>query len=158
MRVYLFCLLLASLWLPYPALLSVLAMHLLLRLLGLLLPAARHLAWRAEQALGFVGWYAGQLLIASLQVAWLALSRPAQVAPAIVAVQLAVDNPRQATLIAALLTLTPGSLALDYRPGQRCLFLHLLDCRQAEQAQQAVDTLQARLLGWLRRHPAEISQ
>ena len=60
MRVYLFCLLLASLWLPYPALLSVLAMHLLLRLLGLLLPAARHLAWRAEQALGFVGWYAGQ--------------------------------------------------------------------------------------------------
>ena len=34
MRVYLFCLLLASLWLPYPALLSVLAMHLLLRLLG----------------------------------------------------------------------------------------------------------------------------
>lgn len=47
MRVYLFCLLLASLWLPYPALLSVLAMHLLLRLLGLLLPAARHLAWRA---------------------------------------------------------------------------------------------------------------
>ncbi|MCQ4348978.1 Na+/H+ antiporter subunit E [Pseudomonas stutzeri] len=135
---------------------ALLAAYLAARLLGLAVAPLRRACRRLELALGFWSWYLLQVQRASLQVALQALGRPVRVEPAIVAVSLIDDDERIGSLIAALLTLTPGSLALEYRPGQRQLFLHILDARSAAAVQAEVDALQHRLLRWLK--PASLTE
>ena len=135
---------------------ALLAVWLVLRLLGLAIAPLGRGCRRLERAAGFWLWYLLQVQRASLQVALQALGRPVRVEPAIVAVSLIDDDERIGSLIAALLTLTPGSLALEYRPGQRQLFLHILDARSAAAVQAEVDALQHRLLRWLK--PASLTE
>ncbi len=134
-----------------PALLLALPLlWLLLRLAGLFIAPVAAFCRRGEALLWFWLWYLLQVQKASLQVARLTLLRPQQVTPAVIAVELLEADERIATLVALLLTLTPGSLALDYRPGQRQLFLHVLDAHSAATVQAEAHDLQCRLLRWLK--------
>ena len=109
----------------------------------------RQYARRVELGSRFIPWFIGQVFLSSLQVARLVLARQVAVEPAIVAVRLRSQDANMVTLIGGLLTLTPGTLALDYRVADGTLFVHALDARQQVEVESLFRDLESRLLHWL---------
>lgn len=67
-----------------------------------------------------------ELSVSSAQVAWDVLTPIHRSRPAIVAVPLDLKHPMQITLLANLISLTPGSLSLDVSPDQKTLYVHAM--------------------------------
>ena len=65
-----------------------------------------------------------QLTVSSLQVAWDVITPTHRSRPAIVAVPLDIEKPIQITVLANLISLTPGSLSLDVSPDRKTLYVH----------------------------------
>lgn len=123
-------------------------LYLLCKLAAPLQPLRRH-ARRVERGSAFIVWFIGQVLLASLHVARLVLARQVRVEPAVVAVSLRRPEERLATLLSCLLTLTPGTLALEYRETEGILFIHALDARSPAAVENMLRELERRLLHWL---------
>ncbi len=114
------------------------------RLMGL-----RGYVLRLELGVRFAGWFMLEVLKASLDVARLVLGRRVAISPAVVEVALVRRDERVATLLACLLTLTPGTLALHYRSEDGMLYVHALDTDSAAAVEEGVRRIEARLLAWL---------
>ena len=54
--------------------------------------------------------------------------------PGIFAYPLKVDRDFEITLLANLITLTPGTLSVDVSDDRRLLFVHAIDCSDADKA------------------------
>lgn len=134
---------------PTRWLLAMLVVYVVFRLLGLAVPTCRIYAMRAEAGARFVPWYAYKIVAASVDVARVTLNWRRTVSPAVVRVALQTDDKRLITLICCLLTLTPGTLALDYLDS--VLYVHVLDTQSAESVQQSVVDIEQRLAAWI--HP-----
>ena len=104
---------------------------------------------RLELGVMFAAWFAREVLKASLDVARIVLSRRVAPQPAVVALQLRNPDERVATLLGCLLTLTPGTMALDYRPESGLMYIHALDARTAAEVEAGVRAIERRLLRWL---------
>ena len=65
-----------------------------------------------------------ELTVSSLQVAWDVITPAQGSRPGIVAVPLDLDEPTQITVLANLISLTPGSLSLDVSPDRTTLYVH----------------------------------
>jgi len=124
-------------------------LHLLVRLLGLGLPRLAGYARSLELGVLFCLWFIGQILLASYHVAGLVLARRVEVAPAVLAYPLSRPGAGMATLFGALLTLTPGTLALEYDERRGLLYIHALDARHSETVTRMLAELERRLLAWL---------
>lgn len=89
------------------------------------------------------------LVVASAQVAWLALDPRRTPRSAVVAVQLRSHSDLYLTMTAELCSLVPGSLVVEAHRLTGVLYLHVLDVRQAggiEAARQAVLDQEERVL------------
>ena len=69
-------------------------------------------------------YFAWELTISSLEVAWDVLTVEQKSRPAIVAIPLDITDPVQITVLANLISLTPGSLSLDVSRDERTLYVH----------------------------------
>ena len=69
-------------------------------------------------------YFVWQLVMSSIQVAWDVITPVQKSRPAIVAIPLDIEEPRQITVLANLISLTPGSLSLDVSPDQKTLYVH----------------------------------
>ncbi len=67
-----------------------------------------------------------ELLQSSLAVTWDVLTPAHRARPAIIAVPLDLTDPIQITVLANLISLTPGTLSLDVSPDQRTLYVHCM--------------------------------
>ena len=56
---------------------------------------------------------------------------------------------RIATLLGCLLTLTPGTVAIDYLPEAGLMYIHALDADDAGEVEAGVREIERRLLRWL---------
>ena len=65
-----------------------------------------------------------ELTVSSLQVAWDVITPGQRSRPAIVAVPLDIEDPLQITVLANLISLTPGTLSLDVSPDGKTLYVH----------------------------------
>lgn len=133
---------------PLGVLMAFVLVYLLLKM-SVRLTGLRGYLLRLELGLRFAGWFVVEVVRASLDVARLVLARRVEVSPAVVPVALARADDRVATLIAALVTLTPGTLALAYRSESRTLYVHALDAGSAAEVEEGVRRIEARLLAWL---------
>ena len=124
-------------------------LYLLARLLGLGLPRLSRYTRSLELGLWFCLWFIGQILLATYHVAGLVLARRVDVAPAVLAYPLTRRDANTATLLGALLTLTPGTLALEYDESRGLLYIHALDVHQPEDVTLMLGELERRLLAWL---------
>jgi multicomponent Na+:H+ antiporter subunit E len=122
--------------------------YVLLRLSSRLL-GMRAYVLRLELGARFIGWFMVEVLKASLDVARLVLGRRVAITPAVVRVTLVRRDERVATLLACLLTLTPGTLALHYSADEGVLYVHALDTDSAAAVEDGVRRIEARLLAWL---------
>jgi multicomponent Na+:H+ antiporter subunit E len=88
-----------------------------------------------------------ELLLSGLRVARLVLSPRMQLKPGIFAYPLKVDRNFEITLLANLITLTPGTLSVDVSDDRRTLFVHAIDCADPERARRDIaDGFERRIL------------
>lgn len=134
---------------PLYWLLAFAALYPLFRLCGLVHHASRLYAMRIEAGLVFVPWFTYQVFSASLDVAKIVLNPRYQIESAVVCVPVQTRDKRLITLIGCLLTLTPGTLALDYRSRSGEMFVHVLDTRSVESVSTAIGGIERRLQRWV---------
>mgnify|MGYP005850516963 CR=1 FL=1 len=81
---------------------------------------------RAPKILGFALFFLWELATASVRMAITVLSPRLNVRPAVVAVPLDVRSNGAITLLANLITLTPGTLYLDVSADRRVMYIHTI--------------------------------
>ncbi|MDH4985792.1 Na+/H+ antiporter subunit E [Aminobacter anthyllidis] len=79
-----------------------------------------------------------ELVLSAFKVAKLVLSPRMDIKPGIFAYPLKVDRDFEITLLANLITLTPGTLSVDVSDDRRTLFVHGMDCSDLEQARRDI--------------------
>jgi len=78
---------------------------------------------KGPAAAGFVLFFLRELVVSNLRVAWTVLG-PGTRRPGVVAVPLDLEGDAAITLLANVVTLTPGTLSLDVSPDRRTLYVH----------------------------------
>lgn len=79
-----------------------------------------------------------ELILSAFRVARLVLSPRMDIKPGIFAYPLRVDRDFEITLLANLITLTPGTLSVDVSDDRRTLFVHGMDCSDPDQARRDI--------------------
>ena len=85
-------------------------------------------------ALAFVGRFLYKLVTASIEIAWLGVSRGPRLRNAVVAVELRSHSDFLVTATGHALSLIPGSLVLEVDRSTSTLYLHCLNVASAEDA------------------------
>lgn len=73
-----------------------------------------------------------ELVLSALQVAWLVIQPQLKLRPGFIAYPLTVTSDAQITLLANLVTLTPGTLSVDVSDDRKTLYIHALDVADRE--------------------------
>jgi len=76
--------------------------------------------------IGFFFYFIKELIVANLKVAFDILTPKDYMQPGIVAVPLDAETDMEITLLANLITLTPGTLSLDVSTDKKVLYIHTL--------------------------------
>lgn len=112
------------------------------------LPALRmHLRVRPHRLLWLVVRFLGDVVAASVQVAWLTAQLRRTPRNAVVEVDLTTDSDFVLTVVAEMVSLVPGSLVVEARQSTHTLFLHVLDARDLA----GVEKMRAQVLALERR-------
>jgi multicomponent K+:H+ antiporter subunit E len=81
---------------------------------------------RVDAVLVLAGLFVYDLIVANVAVAGAVLGRMSRVRPRFVQVPLDIDDPAAMTLLAGLVTLTPGTVSVDIDRSTRRLTVHML--------------------------------
>lgn len=73
-----------------------------------------------------------ELVLSALKVAWLVVQPEIKIRPAIIAYPLTVTTDAQITLLANMITLTPGTLSVDVSQDRKTLYVHAIDMETRE--------------------------
>ncbi len=87
-------------------------------------------------SLGFV--FLVELVLSAWRVALLVMSPRMEVKPGIFAYPLRVNRDFEITLLANLITLTPGTLSVDVSDDRRILYVHAIDCSDPDRLRQDI--------------------
>jgi len=79
---------------------------------------------RLPAAFGLLGYFLVELVKANVQVAWEILGPRLTMTPGVVAVPLDLETPFAITLLANLITLTPGTLTMEVSEDHSTLYVH----------------------------------
>jgi multicomponent Na+:H+ antiporter subunit E len=80
-----------------------------------------------------------ELLLATLRVAVDIVTPKHHMKPAILAIPVPSRSAGETTLLANVITLTPGTLSLDVSPDGKTLYVHAMYARDVEAARQAIE-------------------
>ncbi len=86
----------------------------------------------------FLIFFVKELILANLRVAWHVVTPSSFFKPGIIAVPLEKQTDLEATLLANVLTLTPGSFAVDLSSDRRVLYVHVMDLDDVEATKQKI--------------------
>ena len=81
-----------------------------------------------------------QLTVSGMRVAWDVITPAHRSRPAIVAVPLDIEEPIQITVLANLISLTPGSLSLDVSPDGKTLYVHEMFADDPDETRRRIKT------------------
>ncbi|SEJ27069.1 multisubunit sodium/proton antiporter, MrpE subunit [Deinococcus reticulitermitis] len=104
---------------------------------------------RSQAVLGFLGFFLRELTLANIQIALLALRPRPPLSPVIVAVPLRVQGEFGQTLLAAAITLMPGTVAMGFSANRRVLYAHAVGLSSAGAARASIVKVEDRLLAFL---------
>ena len=101
--------------------------------------------------LGLALFFLWELLVSSLRVAWDVITPPQKSRPGIIALPLDVDTDIEITILANLVSLTPGTLSLDLSADHKTLFVHAMFVDDPEQLRREIKNgMERRVLEALR--------
>lgn len=87
---------------------------------------------KLPKALGLLGYFLKEILVSNAAVARILLSPVSSLSPGIVAVPLDLKSDAGITVLANLVTLTPGTLSLDVSPDRTTLYVHAIHVEDPE--------------------------
>ncbi len=118
----------------------------LLRMAG----SERYVA-KVPQAVSFAAYFLWELVLSNVQVAWEVLTPGVRRRPGIIAVPLSTRTDAETTLLATVVTLTPGTLSLDVSDDKTTLFVHALFAEDPDEVRARIrDGFERRVLELLR--------
>ncbi len=79
-----------------------------------------------------------ELILSAWKVTVLVLSPRMNAKPGIFAYPMRVDRDGEITLLANLITLTPGTLSVDVSDDRRTLYVHAIDCSDVDQTRRDI--------------------
>ena len=82
--------------------------------------------------IGFFFFFLWELLLANLRVAYEVLTPGYQMRAAIIAIPLDAESDMEITVLANLITLTPGTLSLDVSADRKTLYIHAMHVHDVE--------------------------
>lgn len=99
-----------------------------------------HIARRLWRIIGLALLFIYELIISAWRVAVLVASpnMKARVRPAIIAYPLSVETDREITLLAMMITLTPGTLSIDVAEDRSVLYIHALEMTDREETIRSI--------------------
>jgi multicomponent Na+:H+ antiporter subunit E len=100
---------------------------------------------------GLVLFFLGELLLSSLRVAWDVITPRLHSRPGIVAVPLDLRGDVEITVLANLVSLTPGTLSLEVSEDRKTLYVHAMFADPPEAVRQRIkDGLERRIMEIMR--------
>jgi multicomponent Na+:H+ antiporter subunit E len=84
---------------------------------------------KVPKAIGLLFYFLKELTVASLVVAWDVITPRSRVESGVIALPLEVKSDLEITILASLISLTPGTLSLDVSEDKRYLFIHAVYIR-----------------------------
>jgi len=87
---------------------------------------------RVWRILKLAGVFIREMIIACFQVLVLVIGGVKTINPGIIEYQTELQSPMQITLLANMITLTPGTLTLEVSEDNKCLFIHVLKIDNAD--------------------------
>jgi multicomponent Na+:H+ antiporter subunit E len=94
--------------------------------------------WRFWRVLGLGVFFVWELLISSLRVVWDVLTPTIYSRPGVLAVPLDAATPAEITVLANLISLTPGTLSLELAEDRRTLYVHAMFVEDPEQLRRDI--------------------
>jgi multicomponent Na+:H+ antiporter subunit E len=79
-----------------------------------------------------------ELVLSGWRVATLVMSPRMELKPGIFAYPLSVDSDFEITLLANMITLTPGTLSVEVSEDRRTLYVHAIDCSDIEKTKSEI--------------------
>ncbi|PDT15272.1 Na+/H+ antiporter subunit E [Rhizobium sp. J15] len=93
---------------------------------------------RVRLVLSLAALFLKELSLSAWKVTVTVLSPDMKLKPGIFAFPLTVTSDFEITLLANLITLTPGTLSVDVSPDRRTLYVHALDCSDPEATKRGI--------------------
>lgn len=92
---------------------------------------------RTLHAINLAAFFARELMVANVRVAIDVLRRN-RIEPAVVAIPLDISSDAEIVLLAALINLTPGSVAIDLSDDRRTLYVHVMQMKSADESRREI--------------------
>jgi multicomponent Na+:H+ antiporter subunit E len=106
---------------------------------------------KLRQVISFTFFFAWEVIKANLRVAYEVLTPRHHMSPAVIAIPLDARTGAEITVLANLITLTPGTLSLDVSNDRRVLYIHAMYVKDVVQFKKDLkEELEHRLLEVLR--------
>ncbi len=106
---------------------------------------------RGAAFIGFLPRFAWLVARSGIHIARLALRPSLDFWPGIVRIKANMPNRRATTLLAHLITLTPGTVAVDYNEETDDLYVHWIDVAESEEGESLDDRVSGGMRPWIRR-------
>lgn len=106
---------------------------------------------KPPKIIAFLGYYLWELVASNVIIAADILTPTHRMKPGVVAIPLDARTDFEITLLANLITMTPGTLSLDVSADRRTLFVHAMYIHDVEKLRRSIkDDLERRVLEILR--------
>jgi multicomponent Na+:H+ antiporter subunit E len=93
---------------------------------------------KVPQVIRLALFFLWELILANLRAAFSVLAPRNRLRPGVIAVPIDVRSDAEATLLANLLTLTPGTLSLDVSADRKILYLHAMHVDDADRFRREI--------------------
>ncbi|HUU14635.1 MAG TPA: Na+/H+ antiporter subunit E [Terriglobia bacterium] len=106
---------------------------------------------KVRQVIGLVLFFLWELILANLRVAMDVITPHYDMTPAVIAIPLDAQSDAEITLLANMITLTPGTLSLDVSSDRKTLYIHALYAKDCDAVRRNIKNgFEKRLLEVLR--------
>ena len=114
------------------------------------IPEFARYAARVPRLIRFFFYFNGELIKSNLKVAYDVLTLTHHMRPAVIAFPLEAKTDGEITILANLISLTPGTLSLDVSSDRKVLYIHIMYFDGDESARRSLRQFEQRVLEILR--------
>lgn len=101
---------------------------------------------RVPRFIGFIGFFLKELIQANLRVAFDIVTPPWHMKPGVIAMPLSARTEMEITMVANLISLTPGTLSLDVSDDRKVLYIHAMFLDNEEELRRNLKEMEHRAL------------
>ncbi|RCV87658.1 Na+/H+ antiporter subunit E [Billgrantia montanilacus] len=109
-------------------------------------PALKGYPGRVPRILRFLGFFIKELVQANLRVGFDILTPPWHMKPGVIAMPLEARTELEITMVANLISLTPGTLSLDVSDDRKVLYIHAMFLDDEEELRRNLKEMECRAL------------